>query len=251
MKRILLALTALAFQAAHAQIATQVQTTAVSPSLEVQRLAPQLIAFAGSEVNFANLVNGLALGVPVTLTTPLATGGMQVFTFTPTGTMTSLQIAQTLETARQSLIARGVGTPSAQQIGATLAGGTLNTALGATPVNALINTTTTANNALTGQSPATAIQGTTAGGLPTGAATASTSAAAGSTVRNMSDSPFGRGISDTPPLPVPGVTAPVPNVTQNEAIRPVTPQVATPITTTPTPIAPPALLTPPTRTGDR
>lgn len=215
MKRLLLVL-ALAAPLAHAQV----QTTTVSPAVEVQRLAPQLLAFAGSDVNFANLVNGLALGVPVTLTTPLSTGGMQVFTFTPTGTLTSTQIAQVLETARQSLISRGIATPTAQQLGATLAGGTVTTAVGASPVNALVNaSTTTAASAPTGQSPATAIQNATS---------ATVNAAAGSststtpTLRNTSDSPLPRGVADTPPLAVPGVTQPVQNTT-TEAARIATP----------------------------
>ena len=223
MKRLLLCL-ALAAPAAYAQV----QTTTVSPAVEVQRLAPQLLAFAGSDVNFANLVNGLALGVPVTLTTPLSTGGMQVFTFTPSGTLTSTQIAQVLETARQSLIARGIATPTAQQLGATLAGGSVVTAIGATPANALVNTAT----APTGQSPATAIQNATS---------ATVNAAAGSststtpTVRNTSDSPLPRGVADTPPLPVPGVTQPVQNTT-TEGIRT---------------IAPAATAAPAIRAGDR
>jgi hypothetical protein len=192
---------ALAIPATHAQE----RTSTVSPALEVQRLAPQLVAFAGGDGNFANLVNGLALGVPVTLTTPPgAAGGAQSVTFTPVGTMTSLQIAQLLESARQSLIARGVATPTAQQLGATLAGGPLVTATGTTAVNGLVSTTTTpaaaaaGATAPAGQSPAVAIQNATsaAGGTTTGA-------------RNTSDSPFPRGISDTPPLPVPGVSAPV------------------------------------------
>jgi hypothetical protein len=101
-----------------------------------------------------------------------------------------------LEGARQSLISRGIAAPTAQQLAATLAGGSLATNLGPTPVTGLIGTAQ--------QSPAVAVQGRTAPGN-------ATSAAAGSTGRgNMSDSPFPRGISDTPPLPTPGVTAPAP-----------------------------------------
>ena len=205
MKRLLFLFAAtLAFQA-NAQVAT----------LEVQRLAPQLVAFAGGEVNFANLVNGLALGAPVTLSTPLTTGGSQVFTFTPTGTMSSLQIAQLLESTRQSLISRGIGAPSAQQLGATIAGSTLAT----TPTIAT-------------QSPATAVQGANS-------PAATPSAAVGGTSRNTSDSPLPRGISDTPPLPVPGVTAPVQGAT---AERPVVPAISTVPAATPAPAV---------RTGDR
>jgi hypothetical protein len=236
MKRILLLAAALALPAAHAQV----QTSTVSPAIEVQRLAPQLLGFAGSDVNFANLVNGLALGVPVTLTTPLATGGMQVFTFTPTGAMTSLQIAQVLESARQSLIARGVATPTAQQLGTTLTGGVLATAGGTAPINALVNTATTSAAAGASvpvtQSPANAIQ-----------ANNSTNAAAASTaIRNMSDSALPRGIADTPPLPVPGVTAPV-NTAAPEA------RVTLPGVTAANPVVPtaPALGAPAVRTGDR
>ena len=201
MNRILIALVALAFQTANAQV----QTTPVPPALEVQRLAPQLIAFAGSDVNFTNLVNGLALGVPVTLTTPLATGGLQVFSFTPTGALTAVQIAQLLESARQSLIGRGIATPTAQQLGTTLTGGTLVT-----------TTTTPAVTAptVTTQSPAASIQGA--------------NAAAGSTVRNMSDSPLPRGISDTPPAAVPGATAPVQPSLEAPRVAPTLPAFAAP-----------------------
>lgn len=202
MRSLLLAL-ALAIPTAHAQVVT---TPSVASPLEVQRLAPQLVAFAGGDLNFANLVNGLALGLPVRLVTPNAPDGAQAVTFTPTGTMTSLQIAQLLETARQSLIARGVATPTAQQLAATLTGGSLVTATGTTTMNALVGTSTTPTTAAAGatapttQSPAVAIQNSTspaaAGGTITGA-------------RNTSDSPLPRGVSDTPPLPAPGVTAPV------------------------------------------
>lgn len=195
MNRFILFLAALAVSAAAAAQSTQFQTTA-QPALEVQRLAPQLLAFAGGDANFNNLVNGLALGLPVTLSSATAPGVTQIVTFTPSGTMSVSQIAQLLETARQSLIARGIAAPSAEQLGAVLAGGTLSTALGATPVTALVGTsnglsTSTASNV----SPAAALQNAN-----------SAAAASGSTLRNLSDSRFPRGISDTPPTPVPGLT---------------------------------------------
>lgn len=149
----------------------------VPPALEVQRLAPQLVLFAGGELNFANLVNGLAFGVPVTLTTPLQTGLTEVVSFTPTGTMTPLAIAQTLEAARQSLIARGIAIPTAQQLGIALAGGTLPTATGTTPVQPLI---------------------TTAGTVGTTTPSTTPSLLQPGTLRSTSDSPLPRGISDTP-----------------------------------------------------
>jgi hypothetical protein len=180
MKRALLiaaALVSLAAVHATAQAQNVTLQAGVPPALEVQRLAPQLVLFAGGEVNFANLVNGLAFGVPVTLTTPLQTGLTEVVSFTPAGTMTPLAIAQTLESARQSLISRGIAIPTAQQLGIALAGGTIATATGTTQVQPLITTAATVS---------TATPSTSASLLQSG------------TLRNTSDSPLPRGISDTP-----------------------------------------------------
>ncbi len=175
--------------AAHAQLfQTQV---GVPPALEVQRVAPQLVAFAGGDVNFANLVNGLALGLPVTLTTPLAPGVTQVVNFQPVGTLTPLQIAQTLETARQQAIANGIAAPSAQQLGIILNGGALPTALGTTNVNGLIGGNAgLATSLATGAAPAVQLQQ-----APRFA---------------RSDSPLPRGIADTPPTVPTGVNAGTP-----------------------------------------
>ena len=200
--RSLLLVAALALSTNALAQAVQTQTlpapTQVSPALEVQRLAPQLVAFAGGDANFQNLVNGLASGTLVTLST-----GTQVVSFTPAGKMTTLQIAQTLESLRQSLIQRGIATPTAQQLAIALTGGALPTALGTTQVNGVIATTTPlGTNTAAQQSPAVSVQGTF------GAAAAGTAAAGGTAgIRsNTSDSPFPRGMSDTPPTAVPGVT---------------------------------------------
>lgn len=184
MLRICLAAGALA--AAGAQAQTQVLQTqiGVPPAVEVQRIAPQLVSFAGGDVNFQNLVNGLALGLPVTLTTPVAAGITQIVSFTPAGTLTPTQIAQTLETARQAAIANGIVNPTAQQLSVLLNGGTLPTATGSTPVNALISNT--------GASTALA--------TPTGNGTVPSAAAQlQQTPRfSRSDSPLPRGVADTP-----------------------------------------------------
>jgi len=200
--RTLLLVAALALSTNALSQALRIQTlapqTQISPALEVQRLAPQLIAFAGGEANFQNLVNGLASGTQITLVS-----GNQVVTFTPAGKMTSLQIAQTLENVRQSLISRGIATPTAQQLATALVGGALPTALGTTQVNGVVATTTPlGTNTVAQQSPAVSIQG----GF--GAAAAGAAAAGGTAgIRsNTSDSPFPRGMSDTPPTAVPGVT---------------------------------------------
>jgi hypothetical protein len=218
MKRILLLVAALALPASAAAQGTQFQV-ASQPALDVQRLAPQLVAFAGGDVNFNNLVNGLALGLPVTLTTATAPGVTQVVTFTPTGTMTVTQIAQLLESSRQSLIARGVATPTAEQLGAVLAGGMLSTALGATQVTGVVGTSTgLAATTQSNVSPAVAQQN------------AISSAVAGSTARrNMSDSTFPRGISDTPPAPAP---------TPAPALTPAVPTTAAPAAATPPALTP-------------
>ena len=179
-------LAAAALLGAGAQAQTQVLQTqvAVAPALEVQRLAPQLVAFAGGDVNFQNLVNGLALGLPVTLTTPVAPGITQIVSFTPGGTLTPTQIAQTLETARQAAIANGIAAPTAQQLSILLNGGALPTATGTTAVNGLINSTGTS----------------TALATPTGNGSVPSAAAQlQQTPRfSRSDSPLPRGIADTP-----------------------------------------------------
>ncbi|HWI37949.1 MAG TPA: hypothetical protein VNU64_15940 [Burkholderiales bacterium] len=225
MKRLLLAL-AFAIPTANAQVVTTTPTA--SPASQVLALAPQLLPFAG-DANFANLVNGLARGLPVTLSTGLSNGGTQQFTFTPGGTMSALEIAQTLEKARQLLISHGVATPTAQQLGTALTGGSLTTASGTTTVNPIVVGATTGTTPAA-QSPAAAIQANSP------AANAAAGASAG--VRNMSDSALPRGISDTPPQAVPGVTSPAPGsastVTPAAAATPATPAAAaTPATATP------------------
>ena len=93
MRAVLVASVFLALQA-HAQTPTPSPTPGATPlaqapavpvPLQVERLAPQLVGFAGSPGNFESLVNGLAAGVPVTLTTATADGVTQTVTFTPPG----------------------------------------------------------------------------------------------------------------------------------------------------------------------
>src|SRR5690348_13380435 len=105
---------------------------------QVIGLAPQLVAFAGSDTNFQNLVQGLSQGTPVTLVTAQPDGLTQTVTFTPSGAMSATDIARTLETARQQLITRGVSAPTALQIGTTLVGGSLTTAAGTVQVNPVL-----------------------------------------------------------------------------------------------------------------
>src|SRR5258706_3504431 len=134
--RSLLAVALLAPALAPAQTTTTV--IGVPPSLQVTRLAPQLVLFSGGQTNFDSLVNGLGLGSAVTLTTVLPNGQVQVVNFTPQGTMTATQIAQTLEAARQNLISLGIATPTAQQVAITLTGGALPTTTGNLQVTGLL-----------------------------------------------------------------------------------------------------------------
>lgn len=130
--RLLAAALAIAAQGAFAQ-------TVVPPTVTVQQLAPQLVTFAGSTLNFQSLVNGLAAGGPVQLVTVLPNGFSQVVTFTPTAAMAPADIARVLEAARQQLISLGIAAPTAEQIGFTLMGGIVPTALGGAPVNGVLN----------------------------------------------------------------------------------------------------------------
>jgi hypothetical protein len=215
--RFLIAAAALAAGGAQAQQQQIVQTQiGVSPVLQVQQLAPQLVQFAGSDVNFQNLVNGLALGLPITLTTPLATGVTQVVSFTPSGSLTPQQIAQTLESARQAAIANGIAAPSAQQIGVLLNGGALPTALGSTAVNGLIAGNTAVTTTLATQPPPAAV-------LQSGRSFA------------VSDSPFPRGVSDTPTTTPTTRLTPTPTTSATPAARviPGTAGAATGATATP------------------
>src|SRR5688572_17898373 len=115
------------------------QTQTVPPSLTVQRLAPQLVAFAGSEANFQALVAGLTGGTQVQLFSVLPSGFTQNVTFTPTAALSPAQAAQVLEAARQQLIGLGIGAPTAEQLAFALMGGVVPTALGGTQVPGALN----------------------------------------------------------------------------------------------------------------
>jgi hypothetical protein len=219
-------------------LAQQPQTLEIAQSeasLAVQRLAPQLVAFAGSQANFLSLTNGLSQGMVVTLVTLTPDGFTQTATFAPVGTLPPIDVARTLETARQQLISRGIAAPTAAQLGTTLAGGALPTVLGAVQVTGLVAVAplTPAATASTGSSVApvgtgtdTSIAASTASnGLrvetrptvpPAATATTGTTPAATTTpprftsespfTRNTSDSPFTRNTSEVP-IPAAGTAA--------------------------------------------
>ena len=204
----MLALSASVFGQAAVKTQTLPTAAPLSFPLEVQRLAPQLIAFAGGDANFQNLVNGLASGTAVTLSTVLPTGATQVVTFTPSGTMTVQQIAHTLENVRQSLITRGIATPSAQQLATALTGGPLLTPSGPAQVGGVVTTTT---SAVVQQSPAVQIQNTF------GQAAAGGSNPIG---HQTSDSVFPRGIADSPTTTMaPQTPAPIATPPSTASVR--------------------------------
>ena len=220
--RLFLAALALACQGAFAQTFSTTTTTTTTPAISVQRIAPQLVAFAGSQTNFQNLVTGLAQGTPVQLVTVLPDGSAQVVNFTPTGTLTTEQIAQSLEAARQRLIGLGIATPTAEQLATALVGGTVPTALGGAAVTGALPQTQ--------PSPAAQVQGNLgmagAGGTTPAAATPTTAVnvqtipasttntvAAGTTAlaapRTLtSDSAIPAGATSRSPVPTTPIVAP-------------------------------------------
>jgi hypothetical protein len=209
------------------------QDLAVSPAVSVQRLAPQLVSFAGSETNFQSLVNGLANGTQVQLFTVLPNGFVQNVSFTPTTTLTPTQVAQTLETARQQLIGLGIGAPTAEQLGFALMGGVVPTALGGTQVSGALN----APAAQSLPSPAAQIQGQASAGAT---ATATPTPTLTNSV-NVQTTP-GAGITTgaTAPLPRPSISdSAIPAGATSRSVTPLTsasPTVSTsasPLATTP------------------
>lgn len=136
MPRFIAALAAAAFSAAAFSQAI------VSPATQqVQQLAPQLVAFAGSAGNFESLVTGLTTGTPVTLTSVGADGALQVVTFVPGALLSPADVAVTLETARQNLIVRGVAAPTPEQLAVSLLGGALTTAGATAPFTGVLTGT--------------------------------------------------------------------------------------------------------------
>jgi hypothetical protein len=225
--------------ACHAAMAQTETVSTVPAPLSVQRLAPQLIAFAGSEANFQNLVNGLTNGTPVQLTTTLSNGFSQTVTFTPSALSSPAQIAQILEAARQQLIGLGIGVPTAEQIGFTLMGGLVPTPLGGAQVSGLANAQATT----TAPSRAAQIQQQQAGAGASAATPAFTSAvnvqttptAATTTTtvtapRQTSDSLIAPGATSRSTAPVVGAS-PVFNTSASPAVNTST----SPVATTPNP----------------
>jgi hypothetical protein len=195
----------------------------VPPAITVQRIAPQLVQFAGSQTNFQSLVVGLAQGTQVQLFSILPDGSTQITTFTPTSRLSTDQIAQVLERARQQLIGLGIANPTGEQLANAIMGGTVPTALGGSTVAGVL-----------AGPPAAAVQAqTSAAAAATGATTsttpvnvqllpgATTSTAATSTAPlprvNTSDSPLPAGATSRSPTPPAAPVATTPPGTAGSA----------------------------------
>jgi hypothetical protein len=214
-RRLLVVALAIACHGALAQSAT---STTVPAPLAVQRLAPQLVTFAGSEANFQSLVNGLASGSLVQLVTVLPNGFQQLVTFTPAAASSPAQIAQILESARQRLIGLGIGAPTAEQIGFMLMGGVVPTPVGGTQVSGLVNGTGVTNP------PSTAAQ------MQQQSASGATSPTTTSSVTNAVN------VTTTPSAATPTATVAAPRQTSDSLVAPgATSRTALPPTST-TPI---------------
>ena len=184
-------------------------TTTFSPSTQqVQFLAPQLIAFAGSTDNFESLVTGLTSGTAVTLATASADGSVQTVTFTPGNAVPAGDAARLLETARQNLISRGVAAPTGAQIAASLMGGTITTASGASTLTGVLTATSSSPTPVLVRTSAAAPQNTAASSsisasqlaavrnaLSTGSGVTLTSGS-GATTQNVVFSPTGVRLTD-------------------------------------------------------
>jgi hypothetical protein len=210
--------------------------SAVPPASVVQQLAPQLIVFSGSDANFQSLVNGLSQGTPVQLTTTLPNGFVQTVTFTPNAALAPLQIAQVLETARQQLIGLGIGTPTGEQLGFTLMGGVVPTALGGTQVPGVL---TSGFNPANPPSPAAQLQQQNSAG---GATSATPTASAVPSLTNRVNVQLTPGLA---PVATPGALLP-PRQTSDSTIAPGTTSRSPTLPAAPTLPGAAAAATPPT-----
>jgi hypothetical protein len=78
----------------------------------------------------------------------------------PGSALSALDAARVLESARQSLITRGIATPNAQQIAASLMGGTIFTASGTTILTGVLTGTSTPPTPIQVRTDAAPLQGT-------------------------------------------------------------------------------------------
>ena len=120
---------------------TAPDTAAQLATQQVLALAPQLALLAGSAANMQALAAGLVLGRSIVLNATTLDGISQTVTIAPQATLTPVAAAQVLENTRQALIVRGIGTPTPEQVGVALTGGTLTTPVGSQIVSGTLTGT--------------------------------------------------------------------------------------------------------------
>jgi hypothetical protein len=108
-------------------------TTSRGEGTVSSRISGDFSGFAGSTANSDALVSGLRNGTAVTLTSTDAKGTTTSTTFTPpTGKMGYGNVYTSLALAKQQLAGAGITDPSAQQLQASLMGGTVTNSAGQT-----------------------------------------------------------------------------------------------------------------------
>jgi len=126
-------------RAAQAEVTTLTTQAAQTDTLTTTRgeaavsgkISADFKTFAGSSANADALVGGLRSGAPITLTSKTQQGTTSSTTFTaPTGKMGYGNVFISLSLAQQQLTNAGITQPTAQQIQASLLGGTVTTDTG-------------------------------------------------------------------------------------------------------------------------
>jgi hypothetical protein len=112
---------------------TDTLTTTRGEAAVSGKISADFRTFAGSTANANALVGGLRSGSPITLTSTNPQGATSSTTFTaPTGKMGYGNVFISLSLAQQQLVNAGITQPTAQQIQASLLGGTVTTDAGQT-----------------------------------------------------------------------------------------------------------------------
>jgi transcriptional regulator len=121
-------------QSLNVDLGMAIRDSRSSGALVIDRLGDRFEAFAGSEENGEALVKALHDGTAVTLTTTV-NGETTTVTFTPsTGQMSYGNVSLALALAQEQLLKLGITQPTAAEIQAALAGGSVTTGTGSTAV---------------------------------------------------------------------------------------------------------------------
>ncbi len=119
---------------AGSMVALAAPASATGATHAEEKIASEFAIFAGSQENARSLMTGLRNGGEVTLATPLSsspTGASTTFS-PPTRPMGNGNVRISLALAQEQLIRLGVTHPTAEQVRASLVGGTITTGSGPT-----------------------------------------------------------------------------------------------------------------------